>query len=125
MPNKHIGGDFDSFLEQENILVESEALALKRIIAFALKKTMKKLIALISPVGKSKEQLVDEAYEAMQKYFKVEKEVLADVEKEQAPRKSAEELMVEYRAKPERETLQQEQEEAFVSLRFNKKNDKK
>ena len=86
---------------------------------------MKKLIALISPVGKSKEQLVDEAYEAMQKYFKVEKEVLADVEKEQAPRKSAEELMVEYRAKPERETLQQEQEEAFVSLRFNKKNDKK
>ena len=41
MPNKHIGGDFDSFLEQENILVESEALALKRIIAFALKKAMK------------------------------------------------------------------------------------
>jgi len=38
---------------------------------------MKKLIALISPEGKSKEQLTDEMYEAVQKYFKVEKEVLA------------------------------------------------
>ena len=38
---------------------------------------MKKLIALISPEGKSKEQLADEAHEAVQKYFKVEKEVSA------------------------------------------------
>ncbi|OGN26822.1 MAG: hypothetical protein A3B17_00270 [Candidatus Yanofskybacteria bacterium RIFCSPLOWO2_01_FULL_45_72] len=43
---------------------------------------MKKLIALISPEGKSKEQLTDEMYEAVQKYFKVEKEVLANQEHE-------------------------------------------
>ncbi len=38
---------------------------------------MKKLIALISPEGKSKEQLADEMHEAVQKYFRVEKEVLS------------------------------------------------
>jgi len=38
---------------------------------------MKKLIALISPEGKSKEQLTDELHEAMQKYFRVEKEVVS------------------------------------------------
>lgn len=37
---------------------------------------MKKLIALISPEGKVKEQLVNEAHEAVQKYFRVEKEIL-------------------------------------------------
>ena len=39
---------------------------------------MKKLIALISPVGKTKEQLTDEMHEAVQKYFRVEKEVSAN-----------------------------------------------
>jgi len=41
---------------------------------------MKKLIALISPEGKTKEQLTDEMYEAVQKYFRVEKDVLANQE---------------------------------------------
>lgn len=36
---------------------------------------MKKLITLISPAGKTKKQLVDETYEAMLKYLKVEKNV--------------------------------------------------
>lgn len=38
---------------------------------------MKKLIALISPEGKTKEQLINETHQAMQKYFRVEKEVLS------------------------------------------------
>lgn len=103
---------------------------------------MKKLIALISPVGKSKEQLVEETYEAMQKYFRVEKEVLnpdnliedlTDSEEGNAFQvtgipnsKSLEELMAEYRKSgEEQETTPQGQKEAFVSLHFNKKDDKK
>ncbi len=40
--NKHKGSSFDSFLEEENILESAEAIAVKRIIAFELIKTMKK-----------------------------------------------------------------------------------
>ena len=36
-----LGSNFDSFLEEENILQESEAVALKRVIAYALKEKMK------------------------------------------------------------------------------------
>ena len=32
---KHIGSSFDNFLEEENILQESEAVAIKRVIAYA------------------------------------------------------------------------------------------
>lgn len=38
---KHIGTSFDSFLEEEEILQESEAVALKRVIAYALEEKMK------------------------------------------------------------------------------------
>ena len=38
---KHIGTSFDSFLEEEDILQESEAVALKRVIAYALEEKMK------------------------------------------------------------------------------------
>lgn len=38
---KHIGTSFDSFLEEENLLQESEAVALKRVIAYALEQKMK------------------------------------------------------------------------------------
>ena len=37
---KHIGSSFDSFLEEENILQESEAVAIKRVIAYALEQKM-------------------------------------------------------------------------------------
>ena len=37
---KHIGSNFDSFLEEENILQESEAVAIKRVIAYALEQKM-------------------------------------------------------------------------------------
>ena len=40
MDKKHIGSSFDSFLEEENILQESEAVAIKRVIAYALEKKM-------------------------------------------------------------------------------------
>lgn len=38
---KHIGSNFDNFLEEESILQESEAVALKRVIAYALEEKMK------------------------------------------------------------------------------------
>ncbi len=41
MPNKHIGGYFDEFLEEESDLGEIEALALKRVIAFEFEKAMR------------------------------------------------------------------------------------
>lgn len=41
MDNSFIGSSFDSFLVGENILVEAEALALKRIIAFTLEEAIK------------------------------------------------------------------------------------
>ena len=33
MRNKHIGSDFDDFLKAEGLLVETEAMAIKRILA--------------------------------------------------------------------------------------------
>ena len=38
---RHIGTSFDSFLEKEDSLQESEAVALKRVIAYALEQKMK------------------------------------------------------------------------------------
>ena len=38
--NKYIGSDFDSFLEEENLLAEAEATAVKRVIAFQIKQEM-------------------------------------------------------------------------------------
>lgn len=37
---KHIGTSFDSFLEEEDMLQESEAVAIKRVIAYALEQKM-------------------------------------------------------------------------------------
>ncbi|HTM38667.1 MAG TPA: hypothetical protein VL156_18080 [Terriglobales bacterium] len=36
----HTGSSFDSFLEEENLIQETEAVALKRVIAFELKAAM-------------------------------------------------------------------------------------
>ena len=41
MSNKHIGSSFDEFLEKEDLLVETESLALKRVISFELENAMK------------------------------------------------------------------------------------
>lgn len=40
--NKHKGSTFDSFLEDEGLLENAEAVAIKRVIAFELEKKMKK-----------------------------------------------------------------------------------
>lgn len=40
MKNKHIGSDFDDFLQEENLLAEVEAVAAKRFIAFQLQQEM-------------------------------------------------------------------------------------
>ena len=38
--NKHIGSDFDEFLETEGLLAEVEATAVKRIIAYQIRQEM-------------------------------------------------------------------------------------
>ena len=40
MKNKHIGSSFDDFLEEEGLLAEAEALAVKRAIAFQIDQLM-------------------------------------------------------------------------------------
>ena len=41
MKNKHIGSDFDDFLQKEELLAEAEATAVKRIIAYQIRAEMK------------------------------------------------------------------------------------
>ncbi len=41
MKNKHVGSDFDEFLEEEGILAETEATAVKRVIAYQIEQEMK------------------------------------------------------------------------------------
>ncbi len=40
MKNKHIGSKFDDFLKDENLYVEAQATAIKRVIAYQIKKAM-------------------------------------------------------------------------------------
>ena len=39
--NKHIGSSFDDFLEEEGLLAETEAVAIKRVIAYQVDQVMK------------------------------------------------------------------------------------
>lgn len=39
--NKHIGSDFDDFLEEEDLLAETEAIAIKCVIAYQVAELMK------------------------------------------------------------------------------------
>ncbi len=41
MTNKHIGSDFDDFLEEEGLLAEVEGTAVKRVIAFQIEQMMR------------------------------------------------------------------------------------
>ena len=38
--SKHIGSNFDDFLEEEGVRAEAEAIAVKRVLAFQLKELM-------------------------------------------------------------------------------------
>jgi DNA-binding Xre family transcriptional regulator len=40
MSNPHIGSDFDTFLEEEGMLSDATAVAVKRVIAFQLQEAM-------------------------------------------------------------------------------------
>ena len=40
--DKHIGSSFDDFLEEEEILAETEAVAVKRVIAYQVSQIMEK-----------------------------------------------------------------------------------
>jgi antitoxin HicB len=42
MKRQHIGSDFDDFLKQEGLLVECEAGALKRVVAWQIEQEMKR-----------------------------------------------------------------------------------
>ena len=42
MTSKHKGSTFDSFLEEEGIFDESEAIAIKRVIAYQIERNMEK-----------------------------------------------------------------------------------
>jgi len=42
MANKHKGSDFDSFLEDEGLLAEVEAVAAKRVLVYQFESAMKK-----------------------------------------------------------------------------------
>lgn len=41
MKNKHIGSDFDDFLQKEGLLAETETTAVKRVIAHQIREEMK------------------------------------------------------------------------------------
>jgi len=40
MKNTHLGSDFDDFLQEEGLLAEAEATAIKRVLAFQIQKEM-------------------------------------------------------------------------------------
>ena len=40
MKNKHLGSDFDDFLQDEALLAEAEATAIKRVLAYQIQKEM-------------------------------------------------------------------------------------
>jgi len=42
MKNTHKGSTFDSFLEEEGLLEQTEATAIKRVVAYQIEDTMKK-----------------------------------------------------------------------------------
>ncbi|GAB7028508.1 XRE family transcriptional regulator [Geotalea toluenoxydans] len=41
MKNEHVGSSFDDFLEEEGLRAETEAAAIKRVIAFQIEQEMK------------------------------------------------------------------------------------
>jgi antitoxin HicB len=40
--NRHVGGNFDDFLQEEGLLADAEAVAIKRVLAQQLSAMMKK-----------------------------------------------------------------------------------
>jgi len=42
MASKHIGGDFDGFLREEDLLDDAESVAAKRVIAFQIAREMER-----------------------------------------------------------------------------------
>ncbi|OGP74629.1 MAG: Fis family transcriptional regulator [Deltaproteobacteria bacterium RBG_16_49_23] len=42
MKNKHLGSNFDDFLEEEDLRAETEAAAIKRVVAYQIEMEMKR-----------------------------------------------------------------------------------
>jgi hypothetical protein len=43
MKTKHLGSDFDDFLEEEGLLAEAETVAVKRVVAYQIAQLMKEM----------------------------------------------------------------------------------
>lgn len=43
MNERHLGSDFDDFLEEEGLLAEVEAVAVKRVVAYQIEELMKEM----------------------------------------------------------------------------------
>lgn len=43
MKTEHLGSDFDDFLEEEGLLAEAEAIAVKRVVAYQIAQLMKEM----------------------------------------------------------------------------------
>ena len=52
MKNKHIGSNFDDFLQDEGLMVEAEATAIKRVLAFQIQQEMEELNLLKSALAR-------------------------------------------------------------------------
>jgi hypothetical protein len=59
--NPHVGSDFDEFLHEEKIFDEAQAVAVKRVLAFQLERSMKKAqltkTAMAKRMGSTRAQL--------------------------------------------------------------------
>ncbi len=53
--NCAIGGSFDSFLQEENILAQTEAVATKRVLAYQMKQAIKEMKLTKNRLGKTDE----------------------------------------------------------------------
>ena len=51
MKNKYIGSNFDEFLQEEGLLAETEAVAIKRVIAHQINREMAELHISMRPEG--------------------------------------------------------------------------
>ena len=74
MKHKNIGSDFDDFLEEEGLLADAEAVAVKRVLAYQIDQHMKekKISKIIS----------GNPYEGLLLYpYSEEKDLIAEIER--------------------------------------------
>jgi hypothetical protein len=75
MKSEHLGSDFDDFLEEEGLLAEAEAVAVKRVVAYQIAQLMKEMNLTKSAMARrmetsraSLDRLLDPANESVTLY---------------------------------------------------------